>query len=194
MRAAMSAISASGGAMKPRCHGSLAHLRDCDKMVRIRQKPATTGCYASVCNRFRILSKRRSDGGIGMTMNFLRPWAPQILSILRILAAASFFTHGTMKLFSWPDAFQYPMNALLYSAALLEIVGGALLAIGLFSRPTAFVLSGSMAVAYFIGHASRGFYPVLNGGEPAMFFCFVFLYIAAAGPGRWSVDAAMGRG
>jgi putative oxidoreductase len=128
-----------------------------------------------------------------MQMTFLRGWAPQILSILRILAAASFFTHGTMKLFAWPAPFEIPMNPLLYTAAFLEVVGGALLVAGLFSRPVAFILSGSMAVGYFIGHGSRGFFPVLNGGEPAMLFCFVFLYIAAAGPGPWSIDAASGR-
>ena len=128
-----------------------------------------------------------------MQMTFLRGWAPQILSILRILAAATFMTHGTMKLFGWPAPFEYPLNALLYVAAILEVVGGLLLIVGLFSRPVAFVLSGQMAVAYFLGHASQGFFPALNGGEPALLFCFVFLYIAAAGPGPWSVDAATGR-
>lgn len=128
-----------------------------------------------------------------MQMTFLRGIAPHILSILRILAAGSFFTHGTMKLFAWPGAFEYPMNPLLYTAAFLEIVGGFLLIIGLFARPVAFILSGSMAVAYFLAHFSNGFFPVLNGGEAAMLFCFVFLYIAAAGPGTWSIDSAIGR-
>ncbi|KQT02913.1 DoxX family protein [Rhizobium sp. Leaf391] len=126
-------------------------------------------------------------------MTFLKTWAPHILSVMRVLAASSFFTHGTMKLFGWPAPFEYPMNPLLYTAAALEIIGGLLLIVGLFSRPVAFVLSGSMAVAYFIGHSPRGFFPVLNGGEPAMFFCFIFLYIAAAGPGAWSADAVAGR-
>jgi len=128
-----------------------------------------------------------------MQLTFLQPWAPRILSILRILAAATFLTHGTMKLFGWPAPFPYPLNGLLYTAAILEVVGGALLVIGLFSRPVAFILSGLMAFAYFLGHASGGFFPALNGGEPALLFCFVFLYIAAAGPGPWSVDAAQGR-
>lgn len=128
-----------------------------------------------------------------MQMTFLKTWAPHILSVMRVLAASSFFTHGTMKLFGWPAPFEYPMNPLLYTAAALEIIGGLLLIVGLFSRPVAFVLSGSMAVAYFIGHSPRGFFPVLNGGEPAMFFCFIFLYIAAAGPGVWSADAVAGR-
>jgi putative oxidoreductase len=129
-----------------------------------------------------------------MQLTFLHRWAPQILSLLRILAAATFLTHGTMKLFGWPAPFPYPLNGLLYVAGILEVVGGLLLLIGLFSRPVAFMLSGMMAIAYFLGHASGGFFPALNGGEPAMLFCFIFLYIAAAGPGPWSVDAATGRG
>ena len=128
-----------------------------------------------------------------MQMAFLRGWAPHILSILRILAAATFLTHGTMKLFGWPAPFEFPLNGLLYVGAILEVVGGLLLIVGLFSRPVAFVLSGEMAVAYFMAHAPQGFFPALNGGEAAMLFCFIFLYIAAAGPGPWSVDAMMGR-
>ena len=134
-----------------------------------------------------------TNRGYLMQLTFLQPWAPRILSILRILAAATFLTHGTMKLFGWPAPFPYPLNGLLYTAAILEVVGGALLVIGLFSRPVAFILSGLMAFAYFLGHAGGGFFPVLNGGEAAMLFCFIFLYIAAAGPGPWSVDAAQGR-
>ena len=128
-----------------------------------------------------------------MEMTFLQPWAPRILSVLRILSAATFFTHGTMKLFAWPVAFPYPLNPMLYTAGVLEVVGGLLLIAGLFTRPVAFLLSGLMAAAYFLGHAKGGFFPVLNGGEPALLFCFVFLYIAAAGPGPWSVDAVRKR-
>jgi len=128
-----------------------------------------------------------------MQLGFLRPWAPHLLSILRILTAATFLTHGTMKLLGWPAPFPYPLNGLTTTAAVLEIVGGILLVIGLFSRPTAFVLSGLMAFAYFIAHAPQGFFPALNGGEAAMLFCFAFLYIAAAGPGPWSVDALLGK-
>ena len=129
-----------------------------------------------------------------MDFAFLRPYAPHLLSILRIFSAATFFTHGTMKLLGWPAEFPYPLNGLTTTAAVLETVGGLLLIIGLFSRPVAFVLSGLMAFAYFIGHAGSGFFPVLNGGEAAMLFSFIFLYIAAAGPGPISVDAQMGRG
>ena len=128
-----------------------------------------------------------------MQMTFLQPWAPQLRSVLRILAAATFLTHGTMKLFGWPAEMGLPLTTLMYVAGLLEVVGGALLVIGLFSRPVAFVLSGLMAFAYFMAHASGGFFPALNGGEAAVLFCFVFLYIAAAGPGPWSLDEAMAR-
>jgi putative oxidoreductase len=126
-------------------------------------------------------------------MTFLKPWASHILSILRILTAATFITHGTMKLFGWPATFPYPLNGLLYFAGALEVVGGILLLIGLFSRPVAFLLAGEMAAAYFMGHATSGFFPVLNGGEAAMMFCWIFLYIAAAGPGSISVDRVMGQ-
>jgi putative oxidoreductase len=123
-----------------------------------------------------------------MQFTFLRPLAPHILSLTRIVFAALFLLHGTMKLIGWPAPFPYPLNVMLYAAAILEIGGGFLLIIGLFSRLAAFVLSGQMAVAYFMAHAPQGFYPVLNGGEAAVFYCFVFLYIAAAGPGPWSID------
>lgn len=128
-----------------------------------------------------------------MQMTFLQPWAPHILSLLRILASLSFMTHGTMKLLGWPAAFPYPLSGLTTTAGVLEIVGGILLAIGLFSRPVAFILSGLMAFAYFLGHAGGGFFPVLNGGEAAMLFCWVFLFIAAYGPGPISVDAQLGK-
>lgn len=128
-----------------------------------------------------------------MQFGFLRPWAPHLLSVLRILTAGTFLTHGTMKLLSWPAPFPYPLNGMTTTAAVLEIVGGILLVVGLFSRPVAFILSGLMAFAYFIAHAPENFFPVLNGGEAAMLFCFAFLYIAAAGPGPWSVDAALGK-
>jgi putative oxidoreductase len=119
-------------------------------------------------------------------------WAPRLLSILRIMAGLLFLQHGTAKHFKIPVV---PMFAKLELwslpgiAGVLEIVGGLLLIVGLFTRSTAFVLSGLMAAAYFIGHAPRGFYPILNGGELAALYCFVFLYIAAAGPGPWSCDA-----
>jgi len=116
-------------------------------------------------------------------------WAPHLLSLLRIVAALSFMTHGTQKLFAWPVL--EPRNTVdLMSragvAGVLEVFGGLLMLV-------AFVLSGEMAFAYFLSHAPRAFFPVLNGGEPALLFCFIWLYIAAAGPGPWSVDAVRKR-
>lgn len=128
-----------------------------------------------------------------MDLPFLTKWSPHLLSILRIMSAATFFTHGTMKLLSWPAPFPYPLSGLTTTAGVLEIVGGFLLIIGLFSKPVAFILSGLMAFAYFLGHAGGGFFPILNGGEAALLFCFIFLYIAAAGPGPISVDAQLGK-
>ena len=130
-------------------------------------------------------------------MNFLQPWAPRLLSILRIIAALLFMEHGLMKLFHFPApqmGAPDPLPAMLMVAAWLELIGGGLLALGLFTRPVAFLLSGEMAVGYFMAHASKSFWPGINGGEAAILYCFVFLYLAAAGPGPWSVDAAMARG
>jgi putative oxidoreductase len=123
-------------------------------------------------------------------------WAPYFLSILRIIAAFLFVQYGTTKLLAFPaavmpDGGTASLASLPGVAGVLELVGGALLLIGLFTRPVAFVLSGQMAVAYFMGHAGQGFWPVLNGGAPAVFFCFLWLYLSAAGPGPWSIDARL---
>ena len=118
-------------------------------------------------------------------------WSARLLSVLRIVAALLFFLHGTAKLFGFPPGAggPVPLAGPIGVAAVLETVGGALLLLGLFTRPVAFVLSGQMAVAYFTAHAPDGLFPQTNGGEVAVLFCFVFLYLAAAGPGPWSVDA-----
>ena len=121
-------------------------------------------------------------------------WAPYVLSILRIIAAFLFVQYGTTKLFAYPAAVMpgggtASLTSLAGVAGALELVGGALLLVGVFTRPVAFLLSGEMAVAYFMGHAARGFWPVLNGGAPAVFFAFLWLYVSAAGPGPWSIDA-----
>jgi putative oxidoreductase len=116
-------------------------------------------------------------------------WAPRVLSILRIVAALIFFEHGTQKLLGFPPAANAPaFLSLSWTAGLLELVGGALLILGLWTRPVAFILSGEMAFAYFIGHAPRSFFPVLNGGDAAILYCFVFLLFVFTGPGAWSVD------
>jgi putative oxidoreductase len=125
--------------------------------------------------------------------SFLSNWAPRLLSVLRITTAFTFLQHGSAKLLGFPkvEMFANLQIASIYGVAgVLELVGGLLLLIGLFSRPVAFVLSGMMAVAYFMAHSKPFFSPMLSGGEAAYLFCFVFLYLAAAGPGPWSVDAA----
>lgn len=117
-------------------------------------------------------------------------WTPRMLSVLRIVSALIFFAHGTQKLLGFPASDMQPaVFSLSWTAGLLELVGGALLLIGLFSRPVAFVLSGEMAVAYWIAHAPQSPFPGLNGGDAAILYCFVFLYIFFAGPGPWSIDA-----
>jgi putative oxidoreductase len=118
-------------------------------------------------------------------------WAPRLLSILRIVAALIFMEHGTQKLLAFPPS-EDPGPELLSLggvSGILELVGGALLVLGLFTRPVAFVLSGMMAVAYWMAHAPQSTYPVNNGGDAAILYCFVFLYLFAAGGGPWSLDA-----
>jgi putative oxidoreductase len=118
-------------------------------------------------------------------------WSPYLLSVLRIVAAFLFMAHGTQKLFGWPaDQPQQPvaLMSLPGVAGILETFGGLLLLLGLFTQPVAFVLAGEMAFAYFMAHAPRGFWPLLNRGEPPVLFCFIFLYLAARGGGQWCLD------
>jgi putative oxidoreductase len=123
-------------------------------------------------------------------------WAPRLLSVLRIMAGLQFLEHGTQKFLAFParaTAAAPELTSLLGVQGCLEIAGGLLIILGLFTRPVAFILAGDMAVAYFKAHFPRGFFPVLNGGDLAILFCFVFLYLAAAGGGVWSVDARRAR-
>ncbi len=122
-------------------------------------------------------------------------WAPCAHALLRIVAGYLFMLHGSAKLLGTPHVAAYDhlsLASLIGVAGLLELVGGALVLIGLFVRPVAFILSGEMAVAYFTAHASRGspLLPILNQGDGAVLYCFIFLFLAAAGAGMWSVDAA----
>jgi putative oxidoreductase len=123
-------------------------------------------------------------------MGFLRPYTSHLLSVLRFMSGLMLLEHGTGKYLNFPvgpsnNASPMTMGG---AAGILELVGGALLLIGLFTRPVAFILSGMTAVAYFFAHAPRGFFPLLNGGELAALYCFVLLYLAAAGGGAWSAD------
>jgi putative oxidoreductase len=120
-------------------------------------------------------------------------WAPYLLSVLRIVTAFCFMQHGSMKLLGFPAPMgDISLLSLMGLAGTLELVGGFLILIGLFTRPVAFILSGEMAFAYFMAHAPNGFWPVLNHGEPAVLYCFIFLYLAAAGGGIWAVDRLVG--
>lgn len=119
----------------------------------------------------------------------LSRYRPYALAALRIIAALLFIEHGTQKLFGFPASqMEGSLPTMLLVAALLELVGGILVLIGLFTRPVAFILSGQMAVAYFMAHAPSSPFPALNGGDAAILFCFVFLYFVFAGPGAFSVD------
>ena len=124
-------------------------------------------------------------------------WQPTLLAVLRIMSALLFLQHGLMKIAAFPGpqpGVPHPLPAIMMAAAVIEVAGGTLIAIGAWTRVVAFVCAGEMAVAYFIGHAPNGFWPGLNGGDLAILFCFVFLYFSASGAGAWSVDAFRRRG
>ena len=131
-------------------------------------------------------------------MQSLGKYAPQALAILRIVTALLFIEHGTAKLFGFP-AMAGPGSAggslppIILLAALLEVFGGLAILVGFFTRPVAFILSGMMAVAYWMAHVPKGgFFPLSNGGDAAVLFCFIFLYLVFAGPGAWSIDGRTG--
>ena len=125
-----------------------------------------------------------------MDLPWLSRWQPQLLAVLRIVTALLFIEHGTVKLFAFPVPFQMPgqLPPLLLAAAIIELIAGALILIGLFTRPAAFIAAGEMAVGYWMFHAPKGPWPVANMGEAAILFCFVFLYLASAGADAWSID------
>jgi putative oxidoreductase len=126
------------------------------------------------------------------TMNrTLSSWSPNTLSLLRIVVGVLFLQHGLVKLFAFPMPFPNPpaFGTLIWYQGWIEIIGGALIILGLLTRLTAFILAGDMAFAYFMGHAGRSFYPIQNGGNLSILYSFVFFYLVFAGPGPWSVDA-----
>ena len=130
-----------------------------------------------------------------MELAWLSRWQPQVLAILRIVVGLLFLEHGLQKFFGFPVPFPMPgpLPPMVMAAGAIELIAGALVTIGLFTRLAAFIASGEMAVAYFIGHFPKGFWPVENMGEGAILYCFIFLYIAAAGPGAWNIDGARTR-
>jgi len=125
-----------------------------------------------------------------LNLNSLDRWSPYMLAALRIVTALIFMEHGTQKLLGFPSGstMQPPLFSMFGFAGLLELVGGLLILLGLFTRPVAFILAGEMAFAYFMGHAARGVFPVNNGGDAAILYCFVFLYFVFSGPGAWGLD------
>ena len=153
-------------------------------------------CHPGGYNSARIAERTIDEGDKGMAIAAtLTTWAPRVRSILRIMTGLLFLQHGTAKYLGIPptDMFGIDPTSLGGIAGVLELVGGALMVVGLFTRPVAFVLSGLMAAAYWIAHAPNSFYPLINQGELAVLYSFVFLYFVFAGPGPWSVDAARGK-
>lgn len=125
---------------------------------------------------------------------FMKSFAPQTYALMRIVTGLLFLWHGTQKLFGIPVPMQGdPAAFIVYIAGPTELIGGLLVTIGLFTRWAAFLCSGLMAAAYWMAHGTQALFPIVNRGELAALYCFVFLYIAAQGPGIWSVDAALGR-
>ena len=122
-------------------------------------------------------------------MTQLNAWSPRVLSILRIMTALLVIAHATTKFFGFPTVMPGPLPGIIVAAGVIELVTGTLIALGLFTRPAAFLASGTMAAAYFLGHAPQSFWPIVNQGEAAIMFCFVFFYLVFAGPGSWSLDA-----
>jgi putative oxidoreductase len=128
-------------------------------------------------------------------MSKLDKWAPYSLAALRIMTALLMLQHATMKFFAFPAAMPMPgpLPGIIVAAGVIEILTGTLIVLGLFTRPAAFLASGTMAAAYFMGHATQGFWPVLNQGEAAIMFCFAFFHLIFAGPGAWSLDGLRNR-
>ena len=124
----------------------------------------------------------------------LNAWSPQALGLLRIMTALLFLEHGVMKFFHFPVAqMQGALPPMLIAAGAIELVAGVLITFGLFTRLAAFIASGEMAFAYFIGHASKSFWPGVNLGDAAILYCFIFFYLVFAGPGAWAVDSLLSK-
>ena len=128
-----------------------------------------------------------------MEFRFLERYQLHLHALLRIVTGLLFLEHGTAKLFGFPvfpEGMPHPLPTLILASAIIELVCGLLVAVGLFTRLAAFIAAGEMAVAYFMAHFPKSFWPIVNMGEPAILYCFIFLFLAAAGAGAWSVDGA----
>jgi putative oxidoreductase len=186
VRAALSALCRTRGAIRLIAHQNVV------KCARLRL-PLHRGVGApiGVCMQFDHASAGLSArASTNLSIASLERLAPYLLSILRIVAALLFLEHGMSRLFGFPSPLPTPhLFTMYWFAGAIELTGSALVLVGLFTRPVAFIMSGEMAFAYFISHAPRGFFPILNSGDGAILYCFVFLYIAFAGAGPWSLDA-----
>ena len=131
---------------------------------------------------------KKGEKKMGFLNKLLASRDSQAYALLRIVAGFLFIFHGSQKLFNFPLEFPYPMSPLMQAAGLIEVIGGTMIMLGLFSRPIAFLCSGTMAVAYWMAHGLRDIFPILNGGELSALYCFIFLFIACKGSGIWSVD------
>ena len=131
---------------------------------------------------------KKGEKKMGFLNKLLASRDSQAYALLRIVAGFLFIFHGSQKLFNFPLEFPYPMSPLMQAAGLIEVIGGTMIMLGLFSRPVAFLCSGTMAVAYWMAHGLRDIFPILNGGELSALYCFIFLFIACKGSGIWSVD------
>lgn len=120
--------------------------------------------------------------------SFRATWSPRVLSLLRIIVGLLFMEHGLSKYFGFPITPSFHVAGILWVAGAIEIVAGGLVALGLFTRPAAFIASGEMAFAYFMSHFPKSFFPLINGGEGAVLFCFIFLFFALEGGGPWGID------
>ena len=123
-------------------------------------------------------------------MKFLDGFGEQAYALLRIVAGLLFLAHGVQKFFNFPVAFPMPLNPMLMAAGAIEIVAGGLIVLGLFTRPAAFLASGMAAVGYWVAHGTQNPFPIVNGGETIILYCFIFLFIATRGAGIWSVEGA----
>src|SRR5689334_690911 len=175
-----------------------AHREAGDSELR-GDRPASSGCRAVGRHRAAIglasVVVPASEVRDMAQLRLVEHWSPLALSILRVVVGLLFLEHGTQKILDFPPAL-HPGPALLSLQGvqgIIELVGGVLILLGLFTRAAAFILSGDMAVAYFMAHAPKDFFPMMNGGDAAILYCFAFLYLVFAGGGRWSIDEAVRR-
>ena len=154
-------------------------------LLTLHGEPGVTPRMPQLANRLSPASSPASS-----LASRLSALSPHVLSLVRIVVGLLFLEHGMSRLFGWPSPMAPPeFLALYWWSGAIELTGGALLTVGFLSRPAALIMSGEMAFAYFLSHAPKAFFPILNGGDSAILYCFIFFYFVFAGPGPWSIDA-----